>query len=1013
MMSRRRVSAPADEPLDATINVDERRREDLLDLLATVGLVGPASEQGTSPVLQQLVISKFNPFTQSSLSSQALVDSWISILDGEVNVTVTDLLFIEFWASIGYSQVRLALSGSSKRFKYTQTLFAIRRRVAFALYDYAKNLNWRQPVTFVSALKAARAYLRDAAGHSGVGSARDYGQFTGKLGVATVLIAGFEAITEEEALEAYEAIRISLEYENDATSALPYLIGAATLNFDCSSNLEQLQEALEFSQTFGLASKSIPLHLAVAQAQLRIAICTADENLLSRISSLVAGAEQRGLTRVTDFLTTKILKGIIDHLRTRGFTGLVATQLRVPFGYRTGDDTHPLLIASAKEVFAEIRNSQRLDDPMVAELLADLVVNCRSTLGIDEVQALTAAVKYRKADRGRSGVGLVRAQNELELASIERDPEARLIAAESLAVIAADARYTAAAQMVLAHNVESWGPLKNDSALRGTTGLVATAANGTARDLWLLASRSALENANLIRRSLGGRSSVTTVGDYYGLVTETFVFKEVPKVNYQRGSARSERIQRALAGKDLNAEFGVPAILDAKENSDSTVVLAHRFVSGTSLMELFETADATERLQLAVKAARFLGLINSIEAENVSADGVRKTLKSKEVGRFLRSCGVENYLPAFDKWWDAVKGVDNVTRKDAHLDNWLLGEGGRLIAIDWEAIGCRPVGFELAQITDDHPYFPVEDWDVRRTVFDAYLAQIDHIATVEECWRAYKAGVLARHLWAITSPERAKSFFPGQAETRLAAYARTVGDDVLASVARSALQALLDGRGLAEIPAATKNTTGSGRVRLSKKLAYLLRHRLDLERDESGWVQIAALVEVLGNVSDQEVATVATDAREARFELRGKAIRARYGHSAELKHEVLFDNTIPPEMRLYHASPWMFASEILDLQRGLQPKSRGMVHLTDSFQEAVASGVRGGHPLVFETAASRLSQVARAGELTFLTPDVPASSLRVVPMSSYWTNVPALGALVPGRKDTDRRIGQPGGATVK
>lgn len=1003
LMARSHSDDAVAESSTDEISVDERRRDDLLDLLARVALVGPASADDETARLQQPCIPELDPFSQERLSARQLVDIWISILDGAHAATLTDLLFIEYWASIGYLPVRQALGKASKRFKYTQTLFAIRKRVAFNLYDYARDLNWQQPVTFVSALKAARAYLRDAAGHSSSEALKDYGQFTGKLGVATVLIAGFEAITHDEAREAYDAIRCSLDHGNTPGAALPYLVNAAMLSFDFSGDLQALTEALEFSQSFETASRSMPLRLAVAQTQLRIALATEDMALLARVGNLIDTLKAGSIPRVSDFLAARILKGIVCHLQINGISGADATHLRVPFGYRTGDETHALLVASAREVYKEIRLSQRLDDPMVANLLADLIVNCRLGLKIDEIQALGAALKYRTgAETGRV-FGLVRAQNELELASLEHDSAARLAAAERLAEIATDVRFEAAAQIVLAHNLETWGSIgeaQGETMTRAepeVSDLVSIAVDGTARDLWLLAAKSAFENANLIKRSLGGRSSVTTVGDYFGLVTETLVFKRMDRAGHHRGSARSEAIQRYLENNELDRQFGVPTILDAKDTPDS-VIVAHRFVSGISLMRVFEAAENSVRLQRAVQAARFLGVINRSEAHTVTEDGVRRTLKVKEIGRFFRTCGLENSLELFDRWWQIVADVDRVTRKDAHLDNWILTQGGELIAIDWEASGCRPLGYELAQITDDHAYFPVDAWDTRRVIFDSYLEQIEHTSSTEDCWRAYKAGVLARHLWAITSPERAKHFEPGEAETRLQTYALTVDDAELASLANIALKAVLKKRGLSTLPPATSNTTGAGRVRLSKQIAYLLRHDLEIERDESGWVKTALLAERLTRVSREEVAAVATDPREARFEVKGDLIRARYGHNAELHHTILFENSVAPDTRLYHASPWGYASEILDRQSGLRAKSRGMVHLTDSFAEAVASGVRGGHPLVYETDASRLEHVTKAGELTYLTPFVSHSWLRVVPMSSYWTALPALSNLLAKRR---------------
>lgn len=999
MMPRRKQPVVGDRLNSTPIAVDQQQRSELIDLLATLSLVGPPVSEGEAPSIKHLNLPELSPFNSDTISPERLVEIWRRILDNEIKANVTDLLFIEFWASTGYYSINQTLRNNRKRFKYTNTLVAIRKRVAYALYEYARELNWQQPVTYVSALKAARAYLRDACGHSEARQWSDYGQFTGKLGVATVLIAGFEQVFPDDATEAYQAIRRSLEDGNSPESALPYLIDAASISFDFTLDIVQLQEALTFAQRYGIKGDSSALQLSLAQAKLRIALQEENKQILDDVVEHVRKAEGSYDVKITEFLQIRILHGIVSQLRIDWHAGASAIGLRIPFGYRTGDKIHPLLIASAREVFKEIQPSDRFEEPMAIALLADLVVNCRSTLGISEEEALTAAVKYRKNGGSDQRSKLVRFHDELKLAALKQDDDGRVNAVLDLEKLAGDARYTAAVQMVLADNVETWGPLASrdelptvaDSSSNGSSDLVRLSMTGTSKDLWRLAARSALENANLLQVSLGGRSSVTTVGDYYGLVTETLVFKRMDKKSWERGNRRSEIIRQYLEDNGLAQGFSVSTVLDAKD-SGAFALVAHRFIAGIPLMKHFENANKSQRLEKAILAARFLGLINRIEMNNTSEVGVRKELKEKEVGRFLRSCEIHDYLEPFGRWWNIVKDVDKVTRRDAHLDNWLLDDDGTVIAIDWEATGSRPIGYELAQITDDHAFFDVADWDARRAIFDAYIEQIEPKASPESCWRSYKAGVLARHLWAITSPERATQFSPGEAEQRLQAFVQTVDDDELAQLAQLALKAVLNKRGLKGLPPASKNTTGAGRIRLSTQIAYQLRHNTNLERNEAGWVRIAVLAEELKSASQEEIAAIATDPREPRFAVQGELIRARYGHNAKLNHPIIFDAGVPGSLPLYHASPWKFAFEILDSGLGLRPQNRRLVHLTNSLTESVASGIRGGHPLIYETRPAKLEAVIRASNQMYLTPQVRSSSLMVVPVSTYWKELPAIGA---------------------
>lgn len=999
-----RGDAQLNPDVSRVLRADEQRVAELYILLSELGLDETSSFGANAPEHKYMAIPLLVPGqSQCMIGADSLAEIWNEILDKKITAKLSDLLFIEFWASTNYYSFNRELRQSNKGFKYSNTLLAIRKRVAYSLYEYARGLNWQQPVTYVTALKVARAYLRDSVGHAEAKKWKDFGQFSGKLGVATVLISGFELVEQKDASEAFQSIRKSLEFDNPPEHALPYFMEAAILSFNFTHDVRGLQSAIDFALGYGKSSSTSALLLSIAEATLHIALQCKDESQLQKVLLFVKQAESHTDEDVTDFLRIHILRGIVEWIREHDSTSSSADGLQIPFGYRTGQDLHPLLLASAKEVYREIRRTDRVNDPMVAGVLADLIVNSRKTLNISEMESLTAAVKYRENGLDFPSQ-LVTLSDRLLLASIKKDSNARLQTVIRLVQLSKDPRATAAVHMILADNIERQGPLvskgnnlKLSEAQYGR--LIELSIKGDSSQLWNLAAKSALKNANLTQIDLGGRSGVQTVGDYYGLVSEKLTYKQMDRRSFERASSRAIRIKDYLETHGYSKEFGVSLNLSAMEKNAS-VIVARRYIQGSPLMELFAKVAYDKRLQLTIKTAKYLALINKAESELSTGIGVRKQLKTKEVGRFLKTCGIPNSKDIFDKWWDVVKDAPMVTRRDSHLDNWLLDKDGRIIAIDLEATGSRPFGYDLAQITDDHGYFKAEDWDSRKQIFNAYFCELQIREDQKElCWRSYKAGVLARRLWAITSPERAKSFEPGEAEQRLLDYTKSVKNTILADISNISLQSLLEKRGLSSLPQADKWTTGAGRIRLSKQIAYELRHDENLQRDMDGWVRIDTLREKLGGATNIEIATIATDPRETRFEINENLIRARYGHSKSIRSNTVFDYELSPDIVLFHASPWIYAKKILDDCQGLSSQTRKMVHLTESQDEAVASGIRGGHPLIYETKVKKLKKISKAGTHTYLTPSVPAVALKVLPISSYWKELPALEYAETSTKD--------------
>ena len=179
------------------------------------------------------------------------------------------------------------------------------------------------------------------------------------------------------------------------------------------------------------------------------------------------------------------------------------------------------------------------------------------------------------------------------------------------------------------------------------------------------------------------------------------------------------------------------------------------------------------------------------------------------------------------------------------------------------------------------------------------------------------------------------------------------------------------------------------RVRLSKKMAGLLRHygpRYGLEIDGEGWARISDLVRVLRSmpgfewVTEEHVREVVLRDDKGRYEIRGPLIRARYGHSIPGVRPSLPEAEVPLG-KLYHGTP---AANLESIRvRGLLPGRRHWVHLTTTPRLAYETGRRHGSPVaILEVDVSCLEgrglRVRRASPHVYVVEWVPPECLRLV-----------------------------------
>lgn len=176
-------------------------------------------------------------------------------------------------------------------------------------------------------------------------------------------------------------------------------------------------------------------------------------------------------------------------------------------------------------------------------------------------------------------------------------------------------------------------------------------------------------------------------------------------------------------------------------------------------------------------------------------------------------------------------------------------------------------------------------------------------------------------------------------------------------------------------------------VKLGKFLALILRHqpeRFALELDEEGWARLPEVMEIVRGLPNFRWATRAdvmalaeegAGDEKRRFQVEGKRIRARYGHS--IAQPIRYEPCAPPPI-LYHGT----APDALKAIRrdGLEPMGRQYVHLSPDSETAIRVGARHDERPVVVTVRADEAHAAgvefyQADEAVYLAKRVPAKFL--------------------------------------
>jgi RNA:NAD 2'-phosphotransferase (TPT1/KptA family) len=691
------------------------------------------------------------------------------------------------------------------------------------------------------------------------------------------------------------------------------------------------------------------------------------------------------------FLEGEVSSSKLD-LSTRG--------VLFPFGHRRPDTPVAQTFGrSLPRLIGALQESELAGDFVFRDITADLLslyARLSDTSTDDAADSLRSAIRIRRGGGRvrpitRTGVEVNLAEDRFLLAHLDGQPELRRLGFVELLRDVGPEDLRPRYLTLLAKEVEDHGPLTG-ALVPGPTDLAIAIRIGDVNALFEAAAHAAYLSADLTQVNLGGRGGVVTLRDSDGIAGQTFVYKQTTPSARLRDEAFSREVRLELARRKLDSRFGLIDHLteishfDGSENSADSVVSVRRFTDGVVLKAHLQGLSAASSVGTLKNVAEFLALIHYSGLGSMDARGTRRALWERETGRWLRAFGLsdEDRREMFAVWWSAVSEALIVPRRDAHPMNWLIGADGQVRAVDLESGGGRPFGYELAQLIEDGQVLPPSDREARMQILEHYRNSWTELFGDDVSSGAalsyFDAGSLARAARAISHPNATS-------------VSRAYGGDLLMTLAADAHHP--DLRDVArQLGQRWNRMTGhvasrefqtlseAGRRRISRAMAYHLRHDSDALVSRAGWIHVDELADQLRasghKVSSDQLLLIAGALGEPRFELDGEDIRAAYGHST--KTSISYDARRSPRI-LFHATPTKNLASIFEARAGLKRGQRNWVHLTESCVVAVDAARRQRAAVsVLEIDASTVTGLVHASGVTWLAPEVEVGSIRVLPI---------------------------------
>ncbi|MEV0343426.1 RNA 2'-phosphotransferase [Nocardia sp. NPDC050713] len=927
---------------------------------------------------------------------------WKTRVDERRDPILIELLLFDYCVSRVPFEIRQQLPSW---FKFDKTIHTIHQFIASKLYDQAKDATWRRPYVLCRALQMSKIYFKRIIEAEGMVNVQTMHQFQGKFAVASALRSRHIPISSEELVEAEAHLRRSIDGGNTDAQGSEYLAEIALRTYDTTGDPELLKAAIRDLRKRPGSSGVLKLH--ETEMWLRLSALTEQKSTYIRFlrHALTSCEEaQPDIRRSEQQLRQTILHSIIGQLIEMDGQGkqIQFRAIRLPFGLaeyistlpRSSEIAHHLIRNCLLEI--EQTGQFRKNEPIARRIVADAysalarLAPAPPDYHSDLRRAVDTRIRQDTTTNLRDEISLLyQATDMLELSdeTMRREAVGILLSASNSNV------RLAAPLIVIGRDIELRGPVSISrdivNQLRDKSWVTAVT-TGSFTFFYELAATRALSSTDLRRRHLGGRGSVMTVEDHFGIAANTFVFKGTTQANFDR---EKERIDMLTARVGSPGRFRVPELLlsvrrpegDPSFADGMEIVSLQRYSEGLSVRSACSTTDTDKKIKHLDRCVEFLARIHSIpEFYPAPATGVRKDMKEHDLGLWLkRVVGKQSYLPLFEQWWNIASSLPVVPKRDAHLENWLVDRHDRITAIDLESAGFRPVGYELAQLTDDFDILDTSDlhWKIRTALLHTYIRSSSIACSMDEHLLGYTLGLLARSVRLLgDSDENSNTRKRGLSMIeQLVHRAPTEETRDLADQWHATFSTLIG---------STSNRLSKGkRIALSKTLAFILRHDTELCGDSKGWHRIAAVLaraEQVGRpMSREELVSVATSPTEQRFEITGDYIRARYGHTVADEQ----DHPVPERFPdLFHSTDTSAMNRVFDPSGGLLPMERQWVHLSEDPHVAVRVGARKKSPILLRVRGGvNAIGLAKASPKTWLAARVPPENLEYVSiMEQLW-----------------------------
>ncbi|MGO2518970.1 MAG: RNA 2'-phosphotransferase [Microbacterium sp.] len=897
-----------------------------------------------------------------------------------------------------------------------ETVTRLRHDVALALVKNSYRIRFHLGVKLSRNCSLGRAYIESVLLDDNSESTRRLQRDYGKL---AVISSRFGNASIAELKQARTHLHAVLLDEQDV-SAAAYLVESAIEEYHLSGDTSVLIETFMWAKTFRVSHDSwsnwwlvtgeLMLHLAEAASSPR-----GREAVLQESDTRLRRAQEVSDLEITHEVRSKLLRAMVEYLHTHPERLAKASLrgLRLPFGLRRRSALPEILIYAAEHLISALRSDAERGQYIYRDALAGILTHTARASQDESIRELRLndAIRLRAAMAGKQPLRDLRsrldqAADRLLLSESTGDSQHRQFGLGELLRLSHEFPGSPDALVAIANEVQRNGAARIpvDESDSEVTSAVA---KGDYRAILQRAARIAISSRDFRRRALGGRGTTTTLEDPNSISGQVFIIKQMTISCHERDERRTANTQKLLASHNLEPRFGVvehvlAEAMSPEENLPESVMSVRRFEQGATLREALKPYSYTapeggvlsESLRLLTPAADYLALFHTDPLREPNPLNSRRAMWTRELGRWLKQLPIERES-TFAEWWDIIRELPAVPRRDAHTQNWVVLADRRLLAVDLEASGLRPLAYELAQLIDDEPVFAPDDVATRENLVRRYLralAEYGLESSFDAAWLGFQASQAARAVNLLTDSRRSHATVR-HAIGLLESIVRSSTDVRLRRWCEQILRAWEVKAGRAS-PETLAHFTEGHRRRISKAMAFHLRHNPLAPLDREGWIFADDLSALLRNsglrVDPSTLLAVAGALGESRFQLShdSNEIRAAYGHSLRLRSASF--GAVSPSV-LWHGTALSNLDGVFSARSGLIAGARRHVHLSADIDQAQHVARRhSNRTVILQVDAKTVDGLFAPVEGMWLAPEVPVSSVR---LPTVWRLAESAGLL--------------------